>query len=36
VKIAFLDDSDDETSITGDSVRQDFIVQELDHQSLII
>jgi len=32
--IAFLDDSDDETSFSGNSVLYDIIVQELAHQSL--
>jgi len=33
-EIAFLDDLDDETSIAGNSVLQDIIVQELAKQSL--
>jgi len=33
-EIAFLDDSDDETTIAGISVLQYIIVQELAHKSL--
>ena len=33
-EIAFLDDSNDETSIAGYSVLHDIVVQELAHWSL--
>ena len=33
-EIAFLDDLDDETSIAGNSVRQDIIIQDLARGSV--